>query len=136
MNQLLKDLKALKRLLRAKERWAKGGMAFRPDENGTPCAVLCNSINPEADCWCLLGGSRKVTYPKDIDELSVGDPSYIPIRDAADVRYQDLRRALVQVMPNRYRGAGDIPAYNDTPGRTHDQIVDLIEKAIEKEASK
>ena len=96
-SHLLTDLKALLKLLRAKSRWTQGAMAKNK------LGVTVKPRSPNAVCWCLTGGMRKIA-PRNSG------------------RYLNMRQAL------RNESLCSIEDYNDT--NFHYKIVDLIKTVI------
>ncbi len=89
----------LQKLFAVPERWTQGAFARSADGAKVP-----NITEDSAVCWCLLGGVGKV----------YGDgPAYASVLRA-------LRDALSDTALSRW---------NDSHGRTHKDILDLVTKA-------
>lgn len=108
MTQLLDDLKAVRELLSVPERWTKDSMARAADGKDIDYA------SRKARCWCLYGAATKVTN----HEL---------------IRGRDLR----DVIRNHIGGPGvTIMTWNDAPGRTHADVLALLDRAIAAEEAR
>lgn len=116
MSQLLKDLRAVKRLLRKEENWTQGTFSRKPFRR-KPCAKTCDPTDPKADCWCLWGAAIRVTADK--------NSSYSSIREG------DIMSALEKAI-----GISNIPNFNDYTYRKHSDIVAAINQAIKTEEAK
>jgi len=68
--------------------------------------------SPDATCWCLQGGLFRVQH-----DLGLLYSKLIPAEDAIDAT------ALL-------RGSNDLVNYNDTPGRTKEEVLQLIDDTI------
>ena len=106
MSQLLTDLLAVRELLSVPERWNKGFGA----RNSKGEAV--SSLSPTACAWCLKGACAQVTG---IEYSVVGD------------RFDRLIVSIRMVC------GYFVSDFNDAPGRTHAEVLALIDKAIETE---
>ena len=118
-------LKAARKTIERADRWTVGFMAR--DGEGAPCS----SAAPEARCWCLVGAVNRATEDLDIS------PAF---RDAV---YRRLCEELNRMEPSGEWRAGEratvefirgaLTAFNDH--RTHDQVLTLLDRAIEGEAA-
>lgn len=100
---LKEDLTRVRRLIESG--WTRG--AWARTESGSPCW----EDNTNAVCWCLSGAVQKVFSGDESTQTRI-----------------DLTRALVRNLP---AGFWDIPAWNDEPGRTKEEVLALIDKTIE-----
>lgn len=113
MKQLLKDLRALRRLLTPRKRWTKNIYARRIDRSF---------------CFCIMGGIRKVagaTVTKSPDSMS-------------GIRFGDWDGPRHDAMMNALEKKGrvkDLVDYNDNRRRTHDQVLALIDRTIKRVAN-
>lgn len=98
--------------------WCQGAYA----KGGTPEGRF-SSVDPRAERFCVVGAVLRAAdeaYP----EALITDRAILRLR--AQLR---MRQAAEEVL-----GEKTSPAlYNDTPGRTRDEVVALIDKAIEME---
>ncbi len=99
-------LKKARRVIARPEKWTKG-VAAR-DKNGRECAPFAK----EARCFCAIGAVERVAMP-----------DYGAVRDAISA----LDAAT------RWKGTAE---YNDSPRRTHAQILALFDRAIAKLGTK
>lgn len=136
MSQLVDDLKAVRRLLRANKRWTKHAWARRPTtdlQTGRVrhCVQMCTTSDPLAECWCLDGAIEKVLYysgpsQTDTDHFVAAAPREDAVNDAI--------KAALPKWANNY-----IPAFNDNTRTTHEKLLRFLDRVIkraEKEASK
>jgi hypothetical protein len=100
--QLIQDLKATRSNI--EKGWIKGAFAQKLD------GEACESINPEACCFCLAGAAINATR----DEL------------LSEKRWYALGKALESVI------GGSIITFNDGDGRTLEEILAVIDQAIEE----
>lgn len=100
--QLLTDLKALRELFSDRSRWTQGVEAR--NGSGLPVAPM----DPDAVCFCLLGGVIKVTD----DEVR---------------RYEALRFHISGMIFPQYRS---LIAFNDGSG--YDQVQAMLDRAQAK----
>lgn len=70
------------------------------------------SGSPDATCWCLQGGLLRVAR-----DLNKSGRDIMLVADVLD------NTALL-------RGSNDLVNYNDTPGRTKDEVLQLIDDTI------
>lgn len=87
-------------LLQHPSRWCQGDYAVTDD--GTPCQPAA----PDARRWCLLGALERggYAYGHSIDQL-----------------HALARRTAAQPRPDN-----TITTWNDQPGRTHTEVLDLL----------
>lgn len=100
-------------LIAQPETWTQN--AYARDSDGTP--IVSNS--PDAVCWCLTGAIYRVITPGSY----LGNPDYLAATDA-----------LSDALPAHVTSE-DLTVWNDTPRRTHQQILNLLDRAIAKAAS-
>ena len=100
---VLDVLKAARELISVPERWTQGH--FARDASGN----LVNSSNPAAVCWCVYGATMAAAR-------RVGTTT----EGAAEAD-----RALEETF-----GGDDLDIWNDAPGRTHAEVLDLFDRTI------
>ncbi|MDH7796410.1 MULTISPECIES: hypothetical protein [unclassified Beijerinckia] len=105
-SQLKTDLIAMRDLLSTPSAWTQD--AFARDRDGD----ICTSDHPTAVCWCLDGAAAKVGLLDDDDEG----------------RYAAIRVILTRSVPTNH---GGYVGFNDDPNTTHDDVMSLLNKAIE-----
>ena len=77
--------------------------------------------------YCLKGAVDRAEVLQSIGEESCMSPSAASV-SAQDACYLLRRLANMRLIFNEDEGA--IPVYNDTPGRTKGEILDLLDEAI------
>ena len=84
---------------------------------------------------CAAGALRVAAYGWDYLALSyvpvVGEAPFPQTPDGADDAYSDARHAVMREVLNELGDTNSIPAYNDAPGRTVEEVLALFDKAIE-----
>jgi hypothetical protein len=101
-DRTLADLVALRRLFEECQ-WTQGANAR--DARGR----AVSDTAPDATCFCLVGGMNRVLKPDDGPD-----------------RYLELKDALTSC------GVPDLVMFNDQRGRTKEDVLTLIESAIER----
>lgn len=109
MKQVLKDLRALRRLLTSRNRWMK-----YDDVHKTKAGY----------CFCLRGAAMRVANGT-VRKNSSGSGYHIFSFD--NIRWMGLRDAL-----NKTPGINGIVLYNDAKHRRHSHILSLIDRTIER----
>lgn len=112
-SKVIEILDEMARLLTEKG-WTQG--VFARTQGGAP--TDCRSDT--ACSFCLRGALKGATAD-------------LPYNDGTEANYR-LHRALGEVLPRESLGAYldghvDIISFNDTPGRTREEVLDLIERA-------
>jgi len=108
MNQLVKDLKAIKKLLRSRRRWTQG-LGAR-DRLGREVSAVSRS----AVCWCLDGAAMKVTrYPM--------------FQRRFVLRYEAVREAFGIAARTHY-----YVVWNDQRDRKHADVLAMLDRAIKR----
>lgn len=101
MKSAMQVLIAARRLISKPERWCQGYYAF--DKKG-------NFVDPSDDGavrWCAEGACLRVAQKREFDD-----------------------HPALQLLRNQLK-RNDIPNWNDTRRRTHKQVLNLFDKAIE-----
>jgi hypothetical protein len=102
---VIDNLKTLRGLLAPEKHWTKG--EFARDIAGDRCDI------EEGSCWCLAGG---MSYVSD-----------------GFIQYSSLRKALCDTLGlGEFGATTDLLAWNDDKNRTHAEVLDLIDKTIER----
>lgn len=114
MNNLA-NLLALRVLLDDPNAWLQGRMAA--DDLGS----TVDSTSGEACCWCLLGGASRIESAAH----KTARAFHIEPMDTALVA--ELRDTLKLYRNNDFRS---VSGWNDAPGRTHAEILALIDATI------
>ena len=111
-HELLVNLNSLRALFDVPSKWVQGA----PSTNSVGEHVRPSST--VAICWCLMGGVSKITYD-DNDMIS----------------YDNMIDALLRSL--RLLGyEGGIASWNDNPERTFEDVLAVIDQAIEFEKVK
>lgn len=108
MSDISETLRSMRKLLATPESWNQKSSAR--DSEGKPVAPEL----PEAVCWCLSGALARVTYHEPIRD-KYGCRLYREVHDFFD---QKLNMNMI--------------IFNDDPITTHDDILSLLDYAIEK----
>lgn len=112
--------------------WVQG--AFARDEKG----YAVDSTSPAACAWCTVGALRAVTMAglpaSDEDNKVYHARSAIAARGVA---VKDMRPAVAWLREAAGLGAvaggsGGVSDWNDAPSTTHDQVLDVFDRAIAK----
>lgn len=106
MKQTLQDLTAVRALLESPEKWTQGVFARDTD------SLSVEPDSASAVSWCLIGAIRQVAHNLD---------------DRAP-REQAMKRAVSPFV------AANIPIveWNDKDGRTHAEVIGLLDAAIHR----
>lgn len=99
--------------------WCQGAYA----KGGTP-ETKYSPTDPRAERFCVLGATIRAEWDAYPDGVKMDRST---VRHRTSIR---LRQAVGEVSPDHLAPA----TYNDTPGRTREEMVAIIDKAIEKEA--
>jgi hypothetical protein len=105
MTQLQDDIRAVKALLDAPEKWTKG--AYARDANGISCSW---KYNKSAVCWCI-SGACSVIIPYTLDWHR---------------RASRLERELEKYLPLL-----ELVEWNDAPERTFEDIHNVLNAALD-----
>lgn len=121
-------LKAARAKIEQPEAWAQGHFAYRPP-NGEPwraasvqggqALVQTNQTDPEAVCWCTLGAVMSVGRGNAVDD-------YAPLRYVLFAL-----RDVTKAGPAMDLQLRDVVAFNDAPHRTHSEVLNLLDVAIQ-----
>jgi hypothetical protein len=106
MSDAVEVLRAVRELLAESEAWCQG--AWARDGRGRPVG----STRANAVAWCLVGALAKVRDPS-----SRGRKRLVEMLD----------EMLDEMFPV------SLPAWNDAPGRTHAEVLALLDAAISSE---
>lgn len=109
MASLREDLRKLRKYLSKSSNWTKHA-AYR-DKEGKP------TRRTEATCACLLGAIAIVSDGRG--------------RPENNDRFNGMYDVLAAIRPEGYVS---LPAFNDDPATKHEDVLDLLDKAIEKSA--
>lgn len=99
--QLVADLRAVRAKIERPEAWTQGAWA----RTATGGAVPVRQPGRVPVCWCLGGALRAAAVPT--------------------MRWKAMRNAIVSLTAPM-----GITAWNDTPRRTHAEVLALIDRAI------
>ena len=112
MSQLLEDLKEVRRLI-AEVGWTQGASAK------LACGVRVSPCAKEAACFCLDGAVSRAT-------------NYGFFRKSENrLRYTAAATALLCALLPPDLGRTSYVEWNDRPGRTKEDVLALIDRAIE-----
>ena len=120
MATTLQNLKALRKLFSGPETWIQGTPATDAKER------CVNPDSPGAVCFCIMGGVSRVTC----DQIGI---KHLYVVD--NTAYGDCITAIDKSI----RGLGvqpGIAAWNDDPDRTYEDVMAVIDQAIEWERMK
>ena len=104
---VLEYLQAVRERLAVPERWTQG--EYARDEMGMATGSCCY----DAQCWCLLGAVFRESESLDADSN-------------ADSEALDL---LQEAVGSKGKGLAE---WQDAPGRTHAEVLAVIDAAIER----
>lgn len=107
----LQALKNSKEILCNRKKWTKESFARTADGSS------CSSIDPKAECFCLLGATYRAK-----NDLGV----------APEVSFGIVTGYYVQRALDSILGARDTtpPEYNDDPARTYEEVMEVLDLAI------
>lgn len=100
--------------------WCQGTYAM----GGTP-ETKYSPTDPRAERFCVIGATVRAEWEAYPEGVKMDRST---VRHRVSVR---LRQAVEEVSPDHPAPA----TYNDTPGRTREEMVAVLDKAIEKEES-
>lgn len=117
-------LKEIRDLLSDNARWTKDAHARIGEDGGTPCEPR----DPDAKCWCLDGALLKVL---DVECTNVSGAERRPEYEMIATLLND---AAHELFPDRISDEwSPFVHINDAPETTHDEILAVIDKAIEND---
>lgn len=114
MSQLVADLKAVRELLAVPERWTVEYLARNSDGKNVP------DDDPAATRFCLVGAIYKIS-------IEGGETSRYGYELG---RVVDLIRFIGEVAYGHQLPPRSLADWNDQPGRTHAEVLALLDKAI------
>lgn len=112
---ILETLKEMRETLADPANWRQGDYAGVRIGGVTFDLYHNAAINQPANCWCILGALLKAEGNRWSAE-----------RHGAE---RALERAINQLHP-KFSGVAD---FNDSPGRTHEEVLQVIDHAIKRE---
>lgn len=102
-------------LLSDPNKWARGFYAY--DSSG----LTCCGTEPQACKWCMVGALQCVYLDRDAhngewtqEELDRLDEMYAKVMD---------------VLKRKYAFTGNMANWNDTPNRTHAEVLEVLQEA-------
>lgn len=104
-------LKATRELIALPERWTQRALAR--DEYKAPVGIFSS----RAVCFCLEGALIR----------SEGDNDDADAFYGAENAIKGAKKAIYKVI-----GSGSISLFNDAPGRTHSEVLAVLDEAIEE----
>ena len=104
-------LEGVKALLASPMNWTQRSMSR--EESG----MSVHPTNATATCWCLSG-------------------AIVHLTGGIDENWRDACWALSNAIAPGYAYGVSIPAWNDVPGRTYDEVMAVVDRAIEHEKEK
>ncbi|QDH83499.1 hypothetical protein [Achromobacter phage Motura] len=107
----LEVLKDIRETLSDPEHWRQGD--YQGHRIGGVTFDLCHAAvqGRAPNCWCILGAMLKSTY----------------------VRGLVVEKKLEQAVNHFHPRFNSVAAFNDEPGRTHEEVLQVIDYAIQRE---
>lgn len=117
MSQMINNLRKMRELLARPNGWTQGAYGRRPD--GSTVAFVNREAYEGASCLCIMGAA-----------CAVAGPSLLKDGVSTVILTSDIHGL---VAPVRSLISDPIPIWNDQEGRTQEQVLDLMDRAIEKQ---